>query len=434
MIKDSIGTTANARDLATLASLIDGPGGEVNFYGYSYGTLLGLIFTQLYPSRVGKIILDALVDPTAMSTQSYLTWGDTLADTEATWKGFNEACALAGTVKCPFARPGDNAGTVDRRFERMIRQIDARFDGTYDPSDTVLYNVRNELYWPRYWYWLATYLNCLYHIFSSETTDEQSTKRKKEAPESWKRKILYQRTFIPRRPKARKEPYDWAASCSITPRDSDFPISLSIFCGDTPPPNGETTNDVFNEIVRVSTTVSRKFGALDDQSHWCHQYSSRAVERYSGPWNNTLSNVVLVIGNEADPITPYRNARLVASEGYLGKNSRLVRRWDFGHTSGSESAYHQDWCGPRIHRWADSPCIDDTIYAYTHGILPADREDDNADFVCNTEQSILGLDPGRHFNPETKDGDTYASGAAGTIGTSILVLLISTLPLLLMTA
>ena len=105
---------------------------------------------------------------------------------------------------------------------------------------------------------------------------------------------------------------------------------VAIFCGDSADPDKATTKDAFNEMVRVSQVVSHKFGsAFNPRFFW----SSRAVEQYQGPFNKIPKNVVLGIGNQADPITPFRSAKLDASQKYLGNNSRLVQQWDFGHTS-----------------------------------------------------------------------------------------------------
>lgn len=122
---------------------------------------------------------------------------------------------------------------------------------------------------------------------------------------------------------------------------NDYSI-VAIYCGDTADPVGATTKDVFNEIVRVSQTVSHKFGATFNARFFCHRWSTRAVERYQGPFNKKPKNPVLVIGNEADPITPFRSAKLVASPQYLNDSARLVQQWDFGHTSGAERRWSVD--------------------------------------------------------------------------------------------
>ena len=119
---------------------------------------------------------------------------------------------------------------------------------------------------------------------------------------------------------------------------------IAISCGDSADPIGATTKDVFNELVRVSQVVSHKFGILFNRRSYCHRWSSRAVERYQGPFNKKPKNIVLVIGNQADPITPFRSAKLVASQEYLGSNARLVQQWDFGHTTLAE-------CRSSIYSW-----------------------------------------------------------------------------------
>jgi predicted esterase len=55
------------------------------------------------------------------------------------------------------------------------------------------------------------------------------------------------------------------------------------------------------------------------------------VERFTGPWNHTLATPILVIGNRADPITPYVHAKRVAD--LLGDSAILIEQDDFGHTS-----------------------------------------------------------------------------------------------------
>jgi len=55
------------------------------------------------------------------------------------------------------------------------------------------------------------------------------------------------------------------------------------------------------------------------------------VERFQGPWNHTLSTTVLVIGNQADPITPYASAKHVAD--LLSDSAILIEQDDFRHTS-----------------------------------------------------------------------------------------------------
>ncbi|QRV77191.1 Abhydrolase domain-containing protein [Ceratobasidium sp. AG-Ba] len=80
-------------------------------------------------------------------------------------------------------------------------------------------------------------------------------------------------------------------------------------------------------MVRVTRDVSQMFGpAFEIGGFYCHRWP-----------NKKLANPILVIGNEADPVTPYRSARSVADA--LGDSAVLVEQDDYGHAS---LAMHSD--------------------------------------------------------------------------------------------
>jgi hypothetical protein len=41
-----------------MADAIYGSDKDINFYGISYGTYMRLMLTQMFPDRIGKVILD----------------------------------------------------------------------------------------------------------------------------------------------------------------------------------------------------------------------------------------------------------------------------------------------------------------------------------------------------------------------------------------
>ncbi|KAG8790262.1 hypothetical protein FRC12_012378 [Ceratobasidium sp. 428] len=91
-------------------------------------------------------------------------------------------------------------------------------------------------------------------------------------------------------------------------------------------------------MVRVTREVSQMFGPRwGIAGFYCHHWPVRAVERFTGPWNSKLSNPILVIGNEADPVTPFRSAKAVADA--LGDSAILIEQDDYGHLS---LAMHSD--------------------------------------------------------------------------------------------
>ncbi|MBO9521702.1 MAG: alpha/beta fold hydrolase [Nocardioidaceae bacterium] len=48
---------------AAYAAETPGTGTKLNFYGFSYGTYLAQVYATLYPSQVGRFVLDGVVDP-----------------------------------------------------------------------------------------------------------------------------------------------------------------------------------------------------------------------------------------------------------------------------------------------------------------------------------------------------------------------------------
>ncbi|MFD8969072.1 alpha/beta hydrolase [Streptomyces sp. NPDC059568] len=58
-----VGTTSAARDLDLLRQVLGDR--KLHYFGFSYGTELGGVYAHLFPSKVGRLALDAVIDPTA---------------------------------------------------------------------------------------------------------------------------------------------------------------------------------------------------------------------------------------------------------------------------------------------------------------------------------------------------------------------------------
>jgi pimeloyl-ACP methyl ester carboxylesterase len=62
----------------------------------------------------------------------------------------------------------------------------------------------------------------------------------------------------------------------------------------------------------------------------CASWPARSSDRYTGPWDATTKNPILVIGTRHDPNTPFSNARRAARR--LG-NAVLLTHDGYSHTS-----------------------------------------------------------------------------------------------------
>ncbi|KAA9157221.1 alpha/beta hydrolase [Amycolatopsis acidicola] len=67
---DHMKTTDVAQDMESLRKALGQP--QINYYGFSYGTYLGQVYSTLYPERVRRMVLDSSVDPRKVWYQANL--------------------------------------------------------------------------------------------------------------------------------------------------------------------------------------------------------------------------------------------------------------------------------------------------------------------------------------------------------------------------
>lgn len=87
-------------------------------YGVSYGTVTGATFATLFPSRVGRLVLDGVVD----AEQYYDNeWLDNLDQSDAAIEYFAETCHAAGKNRCSFWGP--SATDILSRLDALIARL-----------------------------------------------------------------------------------------------------------------------------------------------------------------------------------------------------------------------------------------------------------------------------------------------------------------------
>jgi pimeloyl-ACP methyl ester carboxylesterase len=97
-------TEQAARDIDAIRTAVGDP--KLTYLGYSYGTLLGAVYAQLFPTKVRALVLDGAVDP----TQKSVTASETQArGFEHAFDNFGAWCK-ANASKCPIA--ADPRGAV----------------------------------------------------------------------------------------------------------------------------------------------------------------------------------------------------------------------------------------------------------------------------------------------------------------------------------
>lgn len=91
----------------------------VHYWGFSYGTYIGMELATEFPDRVGHLVLDGTVDPYDYRTAKWLKVG-TLADEVI--QQFLYFCRLAGPTSCAFAI--DSTTLLGPRLERILNALD----------------------------------------------------------------------------------------------------------------------------------------------------------------------------------------------------------------------------------------------------------------------------------------------------------------------
>lgn len=144
-----VDTVSAARDLDLLRAALGDD--ELNYLGYSYGTFLGATYAELYPERVGRLVLDGALDP---STSDFEVTKTQAVGFEHALSAYLEDC-LAGD-ECPFR------GSVDDALDeigRLLASVDASplrgSDGRLVGADTMLLAIIYPLYSPDAWSFLS---------------------------------------------------------------------------------------------------------------------------------------------------------------------------------------------------------------------------------------------------------------------------------------
>jgi pimeloyl-ACP methyl ester carboxylesterase len=109
-----VSTRDSARDLDAIRAAIGEQ--QISYLGFSYGTYLGALYADMFPSRVRAMVLDGAVDPARSYTDTVVQQA---AGFERELQGFFTQCR--DDPKCGFATGGD----PERAFDSLSRDVDA---------------------------------------------------------------------------------------------------------------------------------------------------------------------------------------------------------------------------------------------------------------------------------------------------------------------
>ncbi len=332
-----------------MLSIIDALGEDkLQYWGISYGTMLGQTFAGMFPDRIGRVVFDS-----SFRFDDYHSgqWNPATRDTERAVVNFFTECVNAGPVLCPIANytgPDTTSEDLHIEFAKVFQEL----------IDEPVYLPDN--YTPRPWYQpggipVYTVLKTLALVMSYQP--------------------IQFGTLLTIVDIALKRDWEQAfeiLSLTLNTTDPETPWNLGndafhgIACGDAAF-RADNPEDLYSWTQ--AQTAAGSFGDAFGSQMWpCAQWKFDAKERYNGPWTaiNTSYPILFVNGNH-DPITPLSGA-YEASANFKG--SRLVVQDGHGH-------------GVTNH---PSACTKKVIADYfNNGTLP------NVGTVCKTDQTAYAL-------------------------------------------
>ncbi|KAL3423755.1 hypothetical protein PVAG01_05502 [Phlyctema vagabunda] len=263
--------------------------GKLVYWGFSYGTLLGATFAAMFPDRVGRVILDGVVDADLYVAP---VWQDSLIDADKIVTSFFEYCLQAGE-KCALYRNEDKVEDIENRFKEIFARIQENPVIVIDPFEkapVILHYeqlkaaVFSAIYFPSSTFPpLATLLDMVYR------NDEKALQMGMRAPTLG---------TLPCGSKAPTWLYPGDAQMAIMCSDKRYPLNETI-------PNLEA---MFEEFAHTSSFADTWMSLMVGCDGW-------GIEAVDPPmrWDDHPSRKqkpiktafpVLFLSNRHDPVTP----------------------------------------------------------------------------------------------------------------------------------
>ncbi|MCW7942121.1 peptidase [Streptomyces hygroscopicus] len=302
-----VSTTDTARDMDLMRQVLGDR--TMHYFGISYGTELGGVYAHLFPKNVGRLVLDAVVDPTA----------DSVGHAKNQTRGFQRA--LDDYLKSTGQDPKQGS----QKIADLLKRIDAKplptSSGRKLTQTLALTGIVLPLYSKAGWPLLTSALR------SAETGDGTELLRLADEYNERDSSGHYGTTTHAQR----------VISC-LDDRQRPTPDAIKKLL-----PEFEKISPVFGDFLGWDT------------AGWCHDWP--VAGQFDHPEVSAAGAApMLVVGNTGDPATPYEGARRMADG--LGKGIGVELTWK-GEGHGAYGS--------------GSDCVDSTVNAYVlDGTVPKD--------------------------------------------------------------
>lgn len=288
-----VDTLSAARDLDMLRALLGDR--QLNYLGYSYGTLLGAIYAETFPLNVGRMVLDGALDPESSSFDVTLTQA---VGFENALRAYLADCLASSD--CPFSGSVDSAMA---QVGQLLNNLDGAplvaSDGRVLGPDAMVTATIAPLYDAQAW----GYLSDIFTAVQEGTAD------------------------------AAFGAVDWYYNRGEdgTYGDNSTEAFYAINCLDYPAQSDPVQWEADAQELKRQAPVIGSYLAWGDQL--CVEWPFHAV-RTPAKISARGAGDILVVGTTGDPATPYRWAQNLAAQ--LDRGHLLTYNGE-GHTAYNKS-------------------------------------------------------------------------------------------------
>ncbi|MFF1789028.1 alpha/beta hydrolase [Kitasatospora sp. NPDC058243] len=267
---------------------------QLNFAGFSYGTLIGATYAGMYPNKVRTIIVDGNVDPNLRLHDGLEYDRQRAGGFELALDEFLKRCQAAGAPRCAFGE-GDTRAKFDQLRDHLRTSPVTLPNGSQVTLSTFTSEVASALYSQAKLAPLAKSLQATYQLVQKPAANTLMAPKATVSDDD-------ANILAVNAPRALRE----------APVDSEYTADdsyMGVNCQDKPYPSNDR---VFPNVAKAWEKESPTFGryqAFDAPACASWPAPARDAERFSGPWNKKTSNTVMVIGNLYDPATQYKFAQ-----------------------------------------------------------------------------------------------------------------------------
>ncbi|TFK64090.1 alpha/beta-hydrolase [Pluteus cervinus] len=115
-----INTENTARDMLRI---VEAHGrSKLQYWGFSYGTILGATYASILPDKIERLIMDGVADAEDyFACRSIAVWSNNLRDTDKTMQSFYDGCYSAGPSGCPFY--ASSPALIQQRLQALYNSI-----------------------------------------------------------------------------------------------------------------------------------------------------------------------------------------------------------------------------------------------------------------------------------------------------------------------